>query len=260
MRFGPFTTSIDESGVCLALFDRPPANAFSAEAYDALGGLIDHVQVSDEVRVLVLAAPAGARAWCGGADLNDFVGMNPEKRKARYEFINAVLPRFAALDRPTIAAVNAHAVGVGVILAGLCDLRYAASTAAFWCPEIDYGLVGGGAGLFSYLNLPEGFIREMLYTGRRFSADEMFRAGFLNGVTTRDDVVPRALETARVISAKSLPALKARKQVFTGIEGQSWNDAYLLAQAASAGLVAGRDAGEGVDAFLEKRPARLADQ
>lgn len=260
MQMGPFTLSVNDEGVGLVHFERPPVNAFAADVYDALGDLMDHITASDEVRVVVLTAPSDARAWCGGADLNDFVGMNPVKRKARYEFINSVLPRFGKLDRPTIAAVNAHAVGVGVILAGLCDLRYGAETAAFWCPEIDYGLVGGGAGLLSYLNLPEALIREMLYTGRRFTASEMFHAGFLNAVTPRDEVLPRALATAREIASKSLPALKARKRVFTDIEGLSWNDGYFLAQAASADLVAGRDAGEGVNAFLEKRPAKLADE
>jgi enoyl-CoA hydratase/carnithine racemase len=260
MQFGPFRLECDDEGVGLVTFDRRPVNAFSLDVYEALGELSDAVRSSDDVRVIVFSAPADARAWCGGADVREFVGMDTARRKERYEFINASLPRFASLDRPVIAAVNAHAVGVGTVLAGLCDLRVAADSATFACPEIDYGLVGGGAGLFSYLNLPEAVIREMLYTGRRFSAAEMYRAGFLNYVVSREAVLGKALELARSMAEKSLPALKARKQVFLDIEGKTWHESYLLAQGASARLVAGQDAREGVEAFLEHRSAHLLDE
>jgi enoyl-CoA hydratase len=257
--FAPFSLTVGDDGVGTVVFDRPPVNAFSLAVYEALGHLVDAVRASEDVRVLVLAAPDSARAWCGGADLKDFVDMDPTRRKQRYAFINAVLPRFAELDRPVVAAVNGHAVGIGVVLAGLCDLRIAANTATFACPEVDYGLVGGGAGLFSYLNMPEALIREMLYTGRRFSAEEMRQGGFLNRVVERHEVMEASLTMARTIAAKSLPSLRARKRVSVAIEGMSWNDSYLLAQAASADLVAGDDAGEGVLAFLQHRRANFVD-
>jgi enoyl-CoA hydratase len=260
MDFGPFHLETDAAGVGLVIFGRPPVNAFSLAVYEALGELTDAVSGSEDVRVLVIGAPDGARAWCGGADVRDFVAMNAERRKERYEFINASLPRFAALDRPVIAAVNSHAVGFGTILAGLCDLRVAADSATFACPEIDYGLVGGGAGLFSALNMPEAVIREMLYTGRRFSAAEMYRCGLLNYVVPVADVMTKSVELAHAIARKSLPALKARKLVFTAIEGLTWHEAYLTAQEASGRLVGGPDAEEGVKAFLEHRPAQLLDE
>lgn len=234
-------------------------NAVSVEVYEDLSRLIDQVESSTQTRVVVIAAPEDARAWCGGADLNDFVGMESAGRKERYAFINGVLPRFAALDRPTIAAVNAPAVGVGVILAGLCDLRVAADSATFACPEIDFGLVGGGAGLFDYLNLPQALVREMLYTGQRYDAAAMRAAGFLNRVLPRASVVEAALALATQIAGKSLPALRARKRVLVEIEGLGWLDSYLHAQSASADLVAGRDGQEGVRAFLENRDARFFD-
>lgn len=67
-----------------------------------------------------------------------------------------------------------------MILAGLCDMRVAAEDAAFACPEIDYGLVAGDAGLFSLINMPEGKVREMLFTGARFTARELEATGFFN--------------------------------------------------------------------------------
>src|ERR1700691_5365258 len=194
-RFGPFNLNAEASGVAIVEFDRPPVNAVSLEDYDALGALADAVEDSD-VRVVIMSAPLDARAWCGGADLHDFADMDKAKRTERYEFINASLPRFERLSRPVIATINSPAVGIGVILAGLCDLRVAAESATFACPEIDFGLIAGGGGLFSYLNMPEGFLRELLYTGRRFSSTEMRNAGFLNYVVPKNDVLAKSLEIA----------------------------------------------------------------
>ena len=259
-RIGSFELTVGDDGIAHVVFSRPPVNAVSLSVYEDIGTLVDTVQASDAIRVLVLSAPEGARAWCGGADLNDFVGMDPARRKERYAFINDRLPRFARLDRPVIAALNGHAVGIGMILAALCDLRVAAEDTRFSCPEIDYGLVAGGHGLLAALKMPEALLREMLFTGRKFSARELEPSGFFNAVVPRAQVLTKATEIATLIAAKSLPAVRARKLASVAIEGRSWMDAYLDAQALSAQLVAGEDSAEGVRAFLEHRAPRLGDR
>lgn len=251
--FGAFKVEIDEAGVANAVFSRPPANAVSFSVYEDLGRLIDRVEEDPSIRAVILGAPLEARAWCGGADLNDFVGMNPERRKERYRFINAQLPRLYALDRPVIAAISGAAIGIGMILAGLCDLRIAAEDAMFACPEIDFGLVAGGAGLFAQLNMPEAKVREMLFTGARFSARELEPSGFFNYVMPRGEVMSKAFTLARKIAAKSLPAIRARKVASSALDGRTWTEAYLDAQVLSAALTAGADGGEGVRAFLDGR-------
>ena len=259
-QIGAFRISVDEAGIGSVTFDRPPVNAISIEVYRDLGNLVEFVEASDEIRVLVLSAPKGARAWCGGADLNDFVGMTPEKRKERYSFINAQLPRFYQLDRPVIAAIEGAAVGVGMILAALCDMRVAANDAKFACPEIDYGLVAGGGGLFMHVNMPLAKVREMAFTGEPFTARELEPTGFFNYVVARDQVRTKAYEIARKIAAKSLPAIRARKLTGASLEARSWMDVYLDAQSRSGLLVAGSDAQEGVQAFLDGRPAHYTDE
>lgn len=257
---GAFTLEVAGDGVANAVFSRPPVNAVSVSVYEDLGQLIDLVQQDTAIRVLILSAPLEARAWCGGADLNDFVGMNPERRKERYSFINAQLPRFYRLDRPVIAAVTGPAIGIGMILAALCDLRVAAEDAKFACPEIDFGLVAGGAGLFAHLNLPEAKVREMLFTGARFTARELEPTGFFNYVLPREEVMPKAFALARTIASKSLPAIRARKAASAALEGRGWTEAYLDAQAMSAALTAGSDGEEGVTAFLDGRSANYRDE
>lgn len=257
---GSFELTLAEDGVAVLVFSRPPVNAVSLSVYEDIGALVDMVEGDTKIRALVLAAPDEMRAWCGGADLRDFVGMNPERRRERYGFVNAVVPRFARLDRPVIAAINGHAIGIGMVLAGLCDMRVAAEDALLACPEIDYGLVGGGAGLFAMLKMPEAKLREMLFTGRKFSARELEPTGFFNYVVPKAEVLPRSLEIARVVAAKSLPAIRARKAASVALEGRTWMEAYLDAQALSAELAGGADGGEAVSAFLEHRTPKLLDR
>ena len=259
-QIGDFSLDIGSDGVALVTFSRPPVNAVSLSVYQDIGALVDRIEGDDSIRVAVLTAPDNARAWCGGADLNDFVGIDPEGRKQRYAFINAQLPRFYRMDRPVIAAVNGAAIGIGMLLSALCDMRVAAEDAKFACPEIDYGLVAGGAAIFAMLKMPEAKIREMLFTGARFTARELEPTGFFNYVLPRAEVLPKALALARQIAAKSLPAIRARKMASVNLEGRSWMEAYLDAQAQSGLLTAGEDGAEGVNAFLEGRAARIADQ
>jgi enoyl-CoA hydratase/carnithine racemase len=253
LTIGSFEIDVADAGVATVVFSRPPVNAVSLSVYEDIGKLVDMIEAETRIRAVVLTAPETSRAWCGGADLNDFVGMDPERRKERYRFINAQVPRFYRLDRPVIAAINGAAIGIGMVLAGLCDMRVAAEDARFACPEIDYGLVGGGAGLFGMLKFPEAKVRELLFTGRKFTARELEPTGFFNYVLPRAEVLPRSLEIARTIAQKSLPSIRARKIASVALEGRSWIEAYLDAQALSAKLAAGADSGEGVRAFLEHR-------
>lgn len=258
-RFGSFSVEIEPEGVALVTFSRPPVNAISVAVYEDMAGLADRLE-GDEVKVVVLTAPSDARAWCGGADLNDFREMNRDQRKARYAFVNAALGGFAAIGRPIIAAINAPVVGVGMILAGLCDMRVASATATFSCPEIDYGLVAGGGGVFALAKMPEAKVREMLFTGARFTAMDLESTGYFNYVVPREEVLDVSMGLARRIAAKSLPAIVARKQACIATEGLSWMDAYLEAQALSGMLTGQGDGAEGVAAFLEKRIARYENR
>jgi enoyl-CoA hydratase len=257
---GSFELDVTPNGIGHVVFSRPPVNAVSLSVYEDIGRLVAVVEASTDIRVLVLSAPESARAWCGGADLNDFVGMDEARRKERYAFINERVPGFAALDRPVIAAINGHAVGIGVMLAGLCDLRVGAEDARFSCPEIDYGLITGSAGIFGMLKVPEAKVREMLYTGGRYTARELESTGLFNDVLPRAEVLPRAMELAAQIATKSLPVLRARKLASIAAEGRTWMEAYLDAQALSGRLVGGEDSAEGVRAFLEHRKPRVRDR
>ena len=256
-----FRMETDKRGITVVTFDRPPVNAVSFEVYPDVREMCEAIEATDETRVVVLTAPPNARAWCGGADVRDFLPLDHQSRMARYAMINECLPRFYNLDRPVIGALNSHAVGVGLVLAAFCDMRVASKDAFFACPEIDRGVLAGGGSFFTRLNMPSGRIREMIYTGRRFMADELQEnSGFFNYVVPKDQVMPKALEIAGIIAKKSLAALKANKLCNNASESMSWTEAYKLSQAKSADLTITADAKEGIRAFLEKRQPKYTDR
>ncbi len=256
IEFGSFSLDIRGDGVTIATFSRPPVNAVSMSVYEDIGRFADYVAADTAIRTIVITAPPESRAWCGGADLNDFKGMTAKRRKERYAFINEQLPRFHRIDRPMIAAINGAAIGVGVMLAGMCDMRVASETARFACPEIDYGLVGGSAGLFAMLKMPEAKVREMLYTGRAFTARELEPTGFFNYVVPPAAVLPIALDVATMIARKSMPTLRARKRASLTLEGPTWMQAYLESQEQSAAFVEHPDSKAAVLAALTGRRDR----
>ncbi|MFT3965834.1 MAG: enoyl-CoA hydratase/isomerase family protein [Sphingobium sp.] len=254
--FGAFSLQVGDDGIAIVTFSRPPVNAVSVSVYEDIGHLADHIGADTDIRVIVIAAPDDSRAWCGGADLHEFKGMTAERRKKRYAFINEQLPRFHRIDRPMIAAIKGATIGVGVMLAGMCDMRVVSEDARFACPEVDYGLVGGSAGLFATLGMPEAKIREMLYTGRAFTARELESTGFFNYVVPPAAVLPIAIDMARQIARKNMPTLRARKLASLTWEGSDWMDAYLEAQEISSALVESPESEAAILAALERSRQR----
>jgi enoyl-CoA hydratase/carnithine racemase len=255
-----FTLKTDNAGITVVTFNRPPVNAVSFEVYPEIRELAETIEATDQTRCVILTAPPDARAWCGGADLNDFLPLDYETRLKRYDLINECMPRFYNLNRPVIAAINKHAVGVGLVLASFCDIRIASQDAFFATPEIDRGVLAAGGGFFFRLNMPQGKVREMILTGRRFMAEELRDTGFFNYIVPADQVMPKAMEIARMIAKKSLPALKANKLTTNAGEHLTWQEAYKSTNEASARLTVSQDAKEGIRAFLEKREPTYTDR
>jgi enoyl-CoA hydratase/carnithine racemase len=248
-----FTMATDSDGITVVTFDRPPVNAMSFDAYPELKILADIVESSEETRVVVITAPPDARAWCGGADLNDFLPLGFESRLERYRLVEDCLPRLYNMNRPVIAALNMHAIGVGFVMATFCDIRVASEEAFFAVPEIDRGVMAAGGSFFTRINMPAGKVREMVLTGRRFTAEELRDTGVFNYIVPKAEVVPKAMEIARIIAKKSLPALKFNKTTMNLAETMPWQSAYSMTVPISAHLTSMPDSKEGIRSFLEKR-------
>lgn len=248
-----FRTETDGRGITTVTLDRPPVNAISFDVYPEIKAVCQEIEAEDDTRVVILAARPDARAWCGGADINDFVAIpDMDARMARYAMMNDCLFSLYNLDRPVIAAVSGPCIGVGFVIASFCDMRVASEHAFFSCPEIDRGVLIASSNL-SRVGIPQAKMREMIYIGRRFTAREIEGTGFLNYVAPRDAVMEKVMELAEAIAAKPLRALKANKRHMNESELTGWIDSHVTAQTESAKLTFSEEGREAARAFLDKR-------
>jgi enoyl-CoA hydratase len=132
------------------------------------------------------------------------------------EFVASLVPKIMALPQPVIAAVNGPAVGGGLGIAAACDLRIASRSAAFCTQFIKLGISGCDIGISYTLPKLVGATRaaELIFTARKFGAEEAERIGLVSEVVDDDRLLTRAREIADVLLSYSTFGLEMTKQVF----------------------------------------------
>ncbi|WP_255215785.1 enoyl-CoA hydratase-related protein [Pseudenhygromyxa sp. WMMC2535] len=189
--------------------DRPEArNAYSDEMCTQLVAALDEAEADDEVRCVILTG--AGKAFHAGGDIKAmraregmFAG-DPGELRGRYKRgIQAVPRRIAEFEKPLIAAINGPAIGAGLDLACMCDLRVAARGAKLGSTFVRVGLVPGDGGAY-FLARVVGFPRalELVLTGRVVDADEALGMGLVHEV-----VEPEALMHAACARAEAIAAL-----------------------------------------------------
>jgi enoyl-CoA hydratase/carnithine racemase len=198
--------------VATITLDRPEArNAYSEAMCEQLVAALLAADADPSVRCLVLTG-AGPAFHAGGdvKAMRERSGMfagDPAELRGRYQRGIQSVPRtIAALHKPLLAAVNGAAIGAGLDLACMCDLRVAARTASFGSTFVRVGLVPGDGGAFylvRVLGLPRAL--DLMLTGRVIAADEALRLGLVHEVVEPEQLLPHTLELAARIAA--LPPL-----------------------------------------------------
>lgn len=240
-------------GVAVVTFDRPPVNAMATATYVELGKFSAAVDNDDQIRAVVLRAPDANKAWCAGADLKQLVDMSGEDRAARYQTINGALMQFYSCSKPIVGALNGNCIGMGMVLASLCDIRVAADDATFTLPEVERGMAAPIGVFLTRLGVPGGFGREMLFTGARFTAREMAWTGFSNYVLPRSEVTAKAVEIAQRIAKHRATAIAASKAIANKAETIDWASNYKIGQEFSVGLAKAPDARKEIREFLNRK-------
>ena len=209
-----------------------------------------------EVRAVVLTG-AGEKAFVAGADIKYMSGLDVGRAKAWGALGHEAGRLLETMAKPTIAAINGFALGGVCELALACDIRYASSSAKLGQPEIHLGLFPGWGGTQRLARATSlGFAKELIFTGRTVDAEEARARGLVDAV--HDPVLPKALETARLIASKSPVALRAAKDL-TNRALQGDHAANLGSEADLFGeLFSSEDAKEGLAAFVEKREPRFS--
>ncbi|ABN78647.1 enoyl-CoA hydratase-related protein [Cereibacter sphaeroides] len=245
--------SVDR-GLAVVTLDRPPANAVSLEVYDEIRRTFHRLGEDPAMRVAVLTG--AGKVFCGGNDVNDFVDLEFDRAT---EYLAHVRLTFNALydcPIPVVGAINGAAVGTGIVLASLCDIRIASERAVFALPEIDVGVLGGSRHVMRLAG--QGMTRWMMYTGRRVRADEALRARIVDEVVPPEEVMPRAMAIAEEIASKSPPAIRLAKLGLNRTEEMNMKEGYEFECTLTAAVRRTPEAREGAMAFLEKRQPSYA--
>jgi enoyl-CoA hydratase/carnithine racemase len=250
-----------KNGVAELTLNRPERmNAFTPQMAAELIQAFRRLDVDDSVRVIVVTG--AGRAFCAGADLGGG-GETFAGREADGD-ADEVLPRDARarniqpwkLRKPVIAAINGHAVGVGLTLPLQWDIRIAAKDAKLSFAFVQRGIMPELASTYILPRLI-GIARasDLLLTGRIFLGEEAARLGVVNEAVEREQVLPRAREIACYIVERCAPASVALTKRFIW-EHLNADDPLAVSEREARGMARlGRmpDAAEGVLSFVQKR-------
>lgn len=253
------TLILEQSGPALVVsLNRPDkANALSETVFLELRHLFDRLRENRGTVAGVCLTGAGDRAFAAGADIGAMNAMSPEEGEAFSALAQSITLQIESLSVPVIACVNGYAFGGGCELALSCDFIYATAEAQFGQPEVNLGLIPGFGGcvrLARYVGL--GLARELIYTGRRMSADEAAKVGLVNRVfPTKSQMLDGAIETIALIATKSPMAITLCKRTILEAEAQSIEMGLLTERRSFRSAFETPQKQEGVRAFLEKRPA-----
>ncbi len=249
---------IDRHGpIAVLTVNRPRAlNALNAETLGEISAAVDMIVEDAEVGALIITG-GGDRAFAAGADITEFKALDGVYAGRELSLAGQdVMHQIATLPIPVIAAINGFALGAGLELALACDIRVASTRAKLGMPEVTLGLLPGFGGTQRLSRLiGAGRALDLMLTARQVEAEEALTMGLVNYVA--DDALSKAREVAEAVLKNAPIALSLVKEaVRRGLD--TTLDAGLEVEADLFGLlVATKDFGEGVDAFLNKRRAEF---
>ncbi|MCC6718280.1 MAG: enoyl-CoA hydratase/isomerase family protein [Acetobacteraceae bacterium] len=240
--------------VATVTLNRPEKmNALTREMREALIAAFQSLRFNDDVRAVVLAG-SGAD-FCAGADIDRMAEDDLRARRDRLQGLSQTYMRILhALEKPVIAAVRGHAVGIGLSLVLGCDIVLASDTARLGATFRRIGYAPDGGGIwFLARRLPMNIAKELVFTGRVFDAAEGQRLGLVNHVIPDGELDARAAAMAAEMAQGPTFALGLSKKLFHVAAGPSLEDFLEYEAFVQPTLGASRDHKEGVAAFREKR-------
>ncbi len=228
-------------------------NALNAEVVEELGRVFDELRHDDDVRGVIVTG-AGEKAFVAGADIAELATMNPLSGVAVSRAGQRVFLGIERFPKPVLAAVGGYALGGGCELALACHLRIASENARFGLPEVGLGIIPGYGGTIRLARLVGlGRALDLTLTGDMIGAERAESIGLVNAVVPRAELMERAKEYLRKITAKGPVAVRlALESVYRGLD-TAMGDALDFESAGFGLLASTDDMREGMTAFLEKR-------
>ncbi|KKD06664.1 enoyl-CoA hydratase/isomerase family protein [Streptomyces sp. WM6386] len=243
-------------GIATIRLNRPQRkNAFTLAMVDAWAAALAEARTDAEVRVVVLTGAGDA--FCSGVDLDDFTGGRTSvlaDKELLTDRVHRVALALEDLDKPVLAAVNGVAVGAGMDMALMCDIRFAARSARFSEGYVRVGLVPGDGGCY-YLPRLVGAAKalELLWTGDFVDAEEALRVGLVTHVHPDAELLREVYAFARRLADGPPVAIRLIKRALRQGQTSDLRSALDLISSHQAVVQSTRDSQEAYTAFREKR-------
>ena len=241
-------------GLTTLTLNRPGQfNSLSKDMLTALQAELDAIAGNEAVRVVVIAG--AGKAFCAGHDLKEMRGNHSKEfMQALFRQCGELMLAITRMPQPVIARVHGIATAAGCQLVSMCDLAVAADVAKFAVSGINVGLFCSTPAVGLARNLGRKAALEMLLTGDFIDAMEAKSKGLVNRVVPADALDAEIERLAGSILAKSAIAVRMGKGMFYKQLEMGLVDAYAYAGGVMACNMMSDDAGEGIDAFMQRRP------
>ena len=261
-----------DSAVAEIELNRPDkANALDEELWFALGDCFSELDENEAVRVCILSG-AGSH-FTAGIDLKflqsvgqeveyfDCEGRKREYLRRKILKLQAAFTQIEECRKPVLAAIHGGCIGGGIDLISACDLRYSTSDAVFQIKEIDLGLTADVGTLQRLPKLiPPGIVRELAYTGRKFSGEEAREFGLVNSCyADRELMISAVRKIAEKISGKAPLAIRGVKEMLLHSRDNSVADGLNYVATWNSAMLLSADLEESVMAMLQNRDAEYKD-
>jgi enoyl-CoA hydratase len=248
-----------DKGIAKIIINRlDKRNALNRDTRGEVREALDLVRRDEEIRVLLFRG-AGEQSFIAGADLNDLKAFSP---LGMYHHMNNLGQKLyndiENLPLPTIALINGFCFGGGLELALSCDIRIASENAKFGQTEILLGFIpGGGATQKLPRLIGSGLAKELMFTGKAIDAREAERIGLVNRTVPLKDLDQEGRAVAEKICSLSPIAIRICKEAINQAAQSSLNAGLAYEVMAETLCFSSEDRSEGIQAFLDKRPAQF---
>lgn len=245
--------AVESGQITIITLQNPPLNLVTLELTKSLDAAIAKIEADDSVRCVIVTG-TGDRAFCAGSDVKEFASLHGRVGEGKLLFEKAVYRRLAHLPVPSIAAIQADALGGGLELALCCDLRVADERAKLGLPEVRLGVMPGSGGTQRLPRLVgPARAKEMILMGEILDASRAAEIGLVNRVTPEGQAMDVAMEMAGTIAQRGPVAVREAKRALDLAGDVPLDEGLAHELDASERIFSSQDMLEGANAFFEKR-------